>query len=299
MARNQLTLWLYFAGVVLVWGTTWYAIKLQTNGTDPVFSVAIRFGLAALIMFVFLAVTRRKLTISRGDVPGLVMMGALFFGFNYILAYMGTEYLTSGLVALVFSVTVIFNLLIEALVLRKPVEAQKIFAALLGISGLALVFYREIAGQSIDHGLLVGAGFVTAAALVVASGNILAAKILHNKLPIFTLNTYGMMFGSILSAIYLVVSNPGFEVIITPSYIWSLLYLAIMGSVLAFALYMQVVKLAGPISASYTSVMFPLIALVISTFLEAYSWQLMNVAGVVLLTIGNVLILKQKAIEQT
>ncbi|MEE8118881.1 MAG: DMT family transporter [Gammaproteobacteria bacterium] len=295
--RNQLTLWLCFSSVVLVWGTTWYAIKLQTNGTDPVFSVAIRFALAAAILFGLLIATRRKLAVCWNDLPSLLMMGALFFGFNYILAYKGTEYLISGLVALVFSVTVIFNLLNEVLFFRKAISAQKVIAASMGIVGLALVFHREIAVQSIDQDLLLGAGFVIAAAWVVSLGNFLAAKILSNQLPILTLNSYGMLFGAILSGTYLLVSNPGFEVVITPSYIWSLLYLAIMGSVLAFALYMQVVKLAGPTSASYTSVMFPLVALVVSTFFEAYSWQLLNVAGVILLTIGNILILKPKTMQ--
>ena len=92
-----------YATAVLIWGTTWAAIPYQLGVVAEEVSVAYRFGIGALIMFAYAWLTGRKLTIPRRHYGLVMLMGMLMFSANYLFTYYAINYVTSGLVAVVFS----------------------------------------------------------------------------------------------------------------------------------------------------------------------------------------------------
>ena len=124
-------------------------------------------------------------------------------------------------------------------------------------------------------------------------GNILSAYNQKNKLPVVQTNAYGMLYGSLL--MLLLVFITGTPVIFDASfkYISSLIYLAVFGSIIAFYSYLTLLGNIGPERAAYVTLVFPIIALLLSTFFEEYTWSLFALLGVALITAGNFLMLKK------
>ena len=91
------------------------------------------------------------------------------------------------------------------------------------------------------------------------------------------------------------VRGQAFTIEPTAVYVGSILYLAVGASVLAFAAYLALLRRIGAARAGYSTVLFPVIALALSTVLEGYVWTGLAVAGVVLALAGNVLVLRQPA----
>ena len=99
-----------YAATVLIWGSTWLAIKFQLGTVPPAVSVVQRFVLAALILFAYAWAKRLPLRFSPREHAWLALEGITYFGINYVAVYLSEQTLTSGLVAVVFSLMAFFNL---------------------------------------------------------------------------------------------------------------------------------------------------------------------------------------------
>jgi drug/metabolite transporter (DMT)-like permease len=102
-----------------------------------------------------------------------------------------------------------------------------------------------------------------------------------------------MTYGTILLLVINLARGNAFIIEPTVKYVGSLIYLAVGASVLAFASYLTLLRRLGPAQAGYTTVLFPIVALAVSTAFEGYIWTLLGAIGVVLAIIGNVLVLRR------
>ena len=114
------------------------------------------------------------------------------------------------------------------------------------------------------------------------------------KMPLLQSNAFSMLYGSIMIVSYVAISDISFGFSTSTSYVVSLLYLAIVASVLAFGAYLKLVANIGADKASYVNVFTPVVALLISTFFEDYQWSWTGLVGVVLIIVGNILVLFAK-----
>ena len=110
--EDMQNIFLYITATV-IWGTTWLGIKLQLTQVPPILSVSYRFCLASLILIVYCLLTKRKLNFSRHDHMFMAIQGFTLFGLGYCMSYLSTVYLTSGLVAVVFSTIMMWNILLS------------------------------------------------------------------------------------------------------------------------------------------------------------------------------------------
>lgn len=275
-----------FAGVVLIWGTTWYAIHLQDNGTPAPAAVAVRFVISALIMWGFVLATRQRVAVPAGAWPLVVVHGLSFFCFNYLLIYLGTRTVPSGLVSVLFSAVILFSLVWEVVLLRAFPGWSALAAAALGIGGLALLFEREVLAGAIDPA---GALTVLAAALVASTGNAVSRLLMDRGMGIVSLQTTGMSVGAGAMLAIALARGDLARVVLDPVFVGALVYLAVFGSVVAFALYFMLVRRLGPTRAAYSTVFFPLVALGISAALESYAMTPLGWLGVALLMGGAAL----------
>jgi drug/metabolite transporter (DMT)-like permease len=281
---NSVLLYLY---TVLVWGSTWIAIKYQLGDVAPMVSIAHRSGLSALIMLAVMLPARRLTRLAPRDHLFVCAQGLSMFSVNYLFIYAAAGTLPSGLIAVVFSTMVILNIVNGALFLGVPVSRAVVLGAVLGLLGMGAVFFPELRAvdfspESVRALLLCALGTVCA-----SIGNIIAVRNHRHQLPVLTCNVWGMIYGSL--ALYLAALVLGEPITLswTPTYIGSLLYLAVFGSVLAFWAYVTLLGRIGPDRASYTTLLFPLVALGLSTLLEGYRWTPWAVAGLCLVLAGN------------
>jgi drug/metabolite transporter (DMT)-like permease len=281
---------LFYTATVFIWGSTWIAIKMQLGAVDPVVSVAYRFTLAAVLLFLWCKALKLNMRFSRKQHAFMATQGLLLFGFNYLLFYIAELYITSGLAAVMFSTMLIMNVVNSALFLNKPIERKVIWAGLMGLAGIILVFLPEISAFSLNNHGIRGVLLCLSATLLASLGNITSAyNQKNNTLPIVQTNAFGMGYGALALIVTAVVGSRPFTFEPTLMYAGSLMYLAIFGSIIAFGCYLALVGSIGADRAAYATLLFPIVALVISTIWEGYKWTPNAAAGIVLILIGNVI----------
>jgi drug/metabolite transporter (DMT)-like permease len=282
---------LIYAIVVLIWGTTWFVIKFQLGVVAPEISLVYRFGLAAVCVFAYARMTGSRVTLSWREHRFVALQGATLFCLNYWMTYLSTQYLTSGLVAVIFTSIIFFNIVNGRVILGTPVERRVVVAAGAGVLGVALLFLPELQAALHEPRIAHGAVLALAATYVASLGNMAASRNTQAGLPVVTVNAYGMAYGALGLAV--IAALRGTPVAFDPRwpYVLSLLYLSLAGTSLAFGLYLALIKRVGASRAAYSSVLFPVVALVVSTLFESYRWTLPAVIGLAVLVAGNALAL--------
>ena len=284
-----------YAIVVLIWGTTWYAIKFQLGVVAPEISLVYRFGVAAICVFIFARIAGSPMRLSWRDHRFVALQGLTLFCLNYWMTYLSTQFLTSGLVAVLFTSIILLNLINARLFFGVPVEARVLLAAATGALGVALLFLPELQAAMGDRTMVHGALLALGATYLASLGNMAAMRNTQSGMPVVTANAYGMAYGTV--GLVLIAAIRGTPVDFDPSwpYVVSLLYLSLAGTSLAFGLYLVLIKRIGPSRAAYTSVLFPVVALAVSTLFEGYRWSLPSFIGLAVLVAGNALALSRRA----
>lgn len=280
---------LFYTITVLIWGSTWLGIKFQLGVVDPALSVSYRFALAALILFAWCFARRLPLKFSRAEHLFIAMQGVFLFAVNYLLFYLAELQITSGLAAVVFSTIVVMNLINGRLFLGTPIEVKVLVGGALGMVGLVLLFWPDMAATDFSGPIFVGMLLSFAATYLASLGNILSVRNQRHKLPIIQTNAFGMAYGSVCMALIVLVRGTSITIEMTAPYLVSLVYLALFGSVIAFGCYLSLVGRIGAGRAAYATLLFPVVALGLSTFWEGYSWTLHGVCGIILILSGNYL----------
>jgi len=278
---------------VLIWGTTWIAIKLQVGVVAIPLSIAYRFSLAALVLFALLLVSRRLQPLGRRGQAICLAQGLCLFCVNFLCFYTASQWVPSGLVAVVFSTATLWNALNARIFFGQRIAPNVLAGGGLGLIGLMLLFWPELSSHSAGRETYYGLGLALAGTLCFSAGNLLSSLQQKAGLRPLSTNAWGMLYGSlILLAICLVQGVPlTFDT--STQYIGSLLYLAIPGSVIGFTAYLTLVGRMGPERAAYCTVLFPVVALNVSAYAEGYQWTLPALAGLALVMAGNVLVFRK------
>jgi len=277
----------------LIWGSTWLVITFQLGVVDPLVSVFYRFLLAALILFLYCSFIKMNLRYNAKQHLFMALQGSLLFGINYWLVYMAEVHLKSGLVAIVFSTIIFLNILNGMIFLKSKIRSNVVISALIGFVGIILVFKDEL--LSFNFSSVKSSALVLAFISVITAslGNITSAYNQRNKLPVVQTNAYGMLYGSVLMLLLVIITDTPVNFDTSFQYIGSLIYLAVFGSVIAFWSYLTLLGKIGADRSAYVTLVFPIIALILSTFFEEYTWSLFALLGVILITVGNFMMLKK------
>lgn len=285
---------LLFAIPTFIWGTTWLVIKFQLGLVAPEVSVAWRFTLAALLLLGWCALRGLPLRFGWRDHAGFAVLGVLLFGLNYILVYLAETTLTSGLVAVLFSFMVFWNLLGARVFFGTPAPPAVVTGAVMGVGGVALLFWPELSGLGGGGGLLLGAGYAAGSTLVAAAGNLYSQRLFGRGIPVVPGTAFGMAWAAALLLGWCALRGLPFTFDARAPYLLSLLYLAIFGSVVAFVSYLTLLQRIGAGRAGYSSAVIPVVAMAASTLFEGYRWSLPSLAGMALVLAGMVLVLRAR-----
>jgi len=279
---------------VLIWGSTWLAITFQFGTVPPAVSVAYRFALAGLILLAWALLMGLRLRFSRSDHLWMALQGLLLFGVNYMCVYLAETEITSGLVAVAFSLLVILNIVFTRFFFGTPLKPSALIGAGLGIGGIVLVFLPEIVRGTGGRNPTLGILFALGGALSASLGNIVASRNHGRGLPVVQMNTFGMLYGALFVAVFALVTRQPFVFDWSPRYLLSLAYLAVFGSILAFGAFISLLGRIGADRAGYVTVAIPIVALLLSASFEGLRWQASLVLGILLCLAGNVAVLYGK-----
>lgn len=291
MTKRQIILFIIPA---IIWGSTWYAIKFQLGTVEPLVSVSYRFILAGLILFGFCIVTGKKMRFSLHEHFLMFLLGFSLFGLNYWFVYMAETALTSGVVAVIFSLIIFFNIFFNVVLLKGKIKKDVVIAAILGVIGTILLFKNELKSFSLNSEDIVVLLFCFGGLISASLGNIISAYKQKKNIPVLQSNAFGMLYGGVSMFLIVLILGKPVTFDFSVKYSLSLVYLAVFGSIVAFSIYLKLLGEIGPDRSVYNALITPAIAMVISTIFEGYRWNIYAFAGIAFLFAGNFIVLRFK-----
>lgn len=278
---------LLYSTTVLIWGTTWIAIKWQTGVVAPPVSIAFRFILASIVMLAIVRMTGRPMRPPRAAWRLLFAQGLALFCCNFLCFYYAEQIVPSGLVAVVFSTAPLFNAVNGRLFMGRALQPSAILGALLGLVGILFLFAPQVADHAGDKTMWLGLAITLVGTMCFSAGNLLSSRMQSMGLHPSVTNGWAMLIGASVLTLGSLAAGFSFQPEWTPRYFGALLYLAVPGSVIGFTTYLTLVGRIGPERAAYCTVLFPFVALAVSTVFEGYRWSAPAVIGLALVVLGN------------
>ena len=276
---------------VIIWGSTWIAINYQLGEVAAEVSIVYRFGLAAFCMFAYCHLKKLPLKFSAKQHVQLFTFGLTLFGFNYYLLYNAQAHINSALTSIAFSTLMIVNIINARLWFKTRISNQVYYGGTLGLMGIVTLFWPQISNVSFGNSTLLGLGLCLIGVLFASTGNMISIKNQHNNMAVLPATAWGMLYGSSFMLVLALIQGQTFNFSFTVQYISSLLYLSIFGSVIAFGCYLTLLARIGAHKASYATIMFPAVAVVISSFVEGFTWDSYTFIGLGLMLAGNLVVL--------
>ncbi|MEM7189228.1 MAG: DMT family transporter [Pseudomonadota bacterium] len=282
-----------FVIAVVIWGSTWIMMKFQLGVVDPTASLTYRYCLAGIVVLTGAALAGKRIRLAPSQHLWCIAQGALMFSANYWITYIAAAHLTTGIISVFFAGVSGCTMLLALIIYQRVPALRTALGALMGVCGTALVFWPEIDGLPIDGPEIQSGFLLVLSVFLFAAGGLVGARNLASGMPRYATIGWSMFYGSCWMCLIVFIRGDTFAFDVSAPYILSLMWLIFFGSGLVFVLYFILIERIGPERASYASVMFPLVALVISTFAEGYSWPLLALIGVPLAILGNGLVLWQ------
>jgi drug/metabolite transporter (DMT)-like permease len=276
---------------VLVWGSTWIAINYQLGDVALEASITYRFALAAFILFCFAKIKRLPMRFSLKQHGLFIAFGICLFGLNYLLLYSAQRHINSALTCIAFSTLMIMNIVNARIFYNTKITKQVYVGGAFGLFGIVTLFWPQLTDITIGTATLLGLGMCLLGTFSASIGNMLSIKNQKNNVPIVAANAWGMMYGAMFTGLAVIIQGKQFGFSFEIAYLSSLLYLSLFGSVIAFGCYLTLMTRIGAHKTSYANILFPAIAVLISTVVEDFHWSEYTVIGLSFILLGNLVVL--------
>jgi drug/metabolite transporter (DMT)-like permease len=271
-----------YATLVLIWSSTWVAIKIGLEDCPPLLGAGIRFAVAGLVLLVVAAASGRSL---RTDAKLAAILAVMPFALAYGLVYWGEQHIPSGLAAVLFGVLPLYTAVLSAAFLpAAPLRARLIVGVLVALGGLALAF-AESADTGSEELALVGAAALAVAPIGASVGNV-SLKLRARELDAVALNGWGMLGGGVLLLAASVIGESWGEAAWTAEAVGSITYLALVGSAVPFVVLTVLLRYISAQATSFLAMLLPFGALVFGAALYSEAITVRALAGAALVAIG-------------
>lgn len=292
MKPNRLLTTAAVAALILIWGTTWAAIRISLEGIPPITGVALRFAIAAAVLLTLVPAFGVKLGRSPMERRLWLVNGMLTFAVPYGVLYWAEQWVPSGLASVLFATYPLLVALIAHFLLPgEPLTLPKITGVLIGFAGLAVIF-------SEDFRALGGSRVATAAAILLISplcaafGSVIVKRWGEGVHPL-SMAAMPMAFTAVVMGVVSRIAEPGREVTFGAAPVLALFYLALLGSALPFTLYFWLLKHQTATAMSLINYAIPVIAVAIGTLFLDEPFTLRIVIGAALVLVGVAMALRK------
>jgi drug/metabolite transporter (DMT)-like permease len=271
-----------YATLVVIWSSTWVAIKIGLEDCPPLLGAGIRFAAAGLVLLAVAVATGRSL---RTDAKLAAILALMPFALAYGLVYWGEQHIPSGLAAVLFGVLPLYTAVLSAAFLPDaPLRARLISGVLIAIGGLALAF-AESADTGDDELALVGAAALAVAPIGASVGNV-SLKLRAGQIDPVTLNGWGMLGGGVLLLAASAIGETWGEAAWTAESVGSIAYLALIGSAVPFVVLTVLLRHLSAQAMSFLAMLLPFGALVFGAALYSEAITIRALAGAGLVALG-------------
>ena len=276
--------WLAYVSLCLIWGSTWLAIRYVVRDVPPFLGAAVRFFLAAGLLFIPVFFRKNRWPKHDYQWDALLILGFTMIAIPYGLLFWAEQYIKSSITAVLFSANPLVVALLTPVMMQRKVPREAVFAMVVAFGGILTLLYTDLA---ISGKTLLGGVAVLGAMLISAWSVVFAKKRLHD---VDTLFATGMQM--LIGAIGLLWGAWALES--HKSATWSaqaigaVIFLAVVGSASAFAIYYWLLKSMQPYQISTISLLVPAVAILAGALIgnEGVSLTMMVATMVVLGSVG-------------
>ena len=228
------------------------------------------------------------------------VLGIFLYSGNYIFFYNSNVYLPSNIPATVFCLLTIFNILGERFIFNKPITILTLFGATLGITGIAIIFFKDFLSFNLNSATTLGLLFALLATLSASIGNLIA---IYNKrnfnIPLLQNVAFAMIYGALVALIVSFIKGAEFYIPLKNlNYLIGQAYLIIFGSIISFLCYIRFIEKESATKGGYIGVIMPILALIIAMIFEDVKPDIYFLIGLPLALFGLILILKQESVNK-
>jgi drug/metabolite transporter (DMT)-like permease len=273
---------LIFIFLSVIWSSTWVAIKIGLETVPPFYSAGIRFFLAFLFLSIFGII--KGLTFPRNlkDHLFFIRFGIINYLIGYAAIYWGEQYINSGLASVLFAIMPFYTLILSIWLLpSETISLKKVLGLIVGFAGVIIIFSDQIQFNSTNaiYGMII----IAIAPAFAATGTLIAKRKSGTFHPVM-LNTFPIFYCSIaFFLLSLTFENPS-QAVFDSNAVFSIVYLALFGTAIAFALYFWMLSHQSAVLMSMITFVTPPLALM-------WGWLVLGEQITYFLLVGLVLIL--------
>ncbi|MBU2342179.1 MAG: DMT family transporter [Alphaproteobacteria bacterium] len=280
----------------LIWGSTWWVITDQIDGVPPSWSVAIRFAVATPAMFLLVMAMGKTLRIGRAGHWLALAIGVTQFCGNFNFVYRAELHLTSGIVAVLFTMLIVSNAVFGWWLLGQRITRNFLAGTLVALCGIALLLWHEAGLNPLGGSIGLGIVWALLGILCASIANVMQANQTGRSLPLLSLLAWAMLYGTMadFALAYWTAGPPVLPE--RPSFWLGIGWLALAGSVVTFPLHYTLVRQIGAGRAAYNGIVTVIVAMVLSTLFEEYRWTLWTALGAGLSLCGLVIALRARSV---
>jgi drug/metabolite transporter (DMT)-like permease len=261
MTLERLRIWggLFIASTV--WGSTWLAIKIGLLSMPPIFSVTVRFAIALVVLGAIIRWKRLPIPFGKDDRKVYLSMGTLTFTLPFALVYWGQQFIPSALGSILFAAFPFWVALFSHLMLSdEKLTPATIAGMVICFIGIVVLFWGDLQIANLDA--VWGMGAITVSVVIQALSLVQVKKWGKGGHPVVQ-NFVGMVFGMVMLGAASLLFEAGRPAVWNLPAILSLLYLALVGSVVAYVVYYWLLQKIDPVVLSLTSFVNPLVAILL------------------------------------
>lgn len=278
---------LSYAGMCAIWGTTWLVIKVNLHYIPPITGVGLRFLIAGLALYAVAAMRGELRRFSEVPWKLVLVLAVMLFGLNYVLTYTAETRLDSGLVAVLFGTLPFFMFGMGQALVNERTTPRIWVGALVAFAGVALIsLASQVQGSPLYALAAIGAAASSAFANVYAKRH-------SRHAPLLTLPPAMLIAGIAVGATGIAVEHPNWHIAFSAPSIVSLLYLALLGSGVAFFLNLWVLQRIAAWIVGLSSLIIPVIAVAVGVVFGGEHFTLRELGGSLLVIVGIFIALSQ------
>lgn len=275
--------WILFLIPVVIWSTTFYAITLQLDSvTAPAYAVGLRFGCAALILFVWLVIRGDSLRLTLKLHAWTAASGICAYAISYVLTYVAEQSVPSGLVAIAFTLMVFLTPAMTRIAYGTPTTRSTWLGGSLGVAGVVMCFLPDAVNAQLSAAFVYGMAAMVIAALVSSIGAVCSIQLNREGVPVVTYTAWAMMYGAVATFAYGLLSEQSLRFDARPFFWAAFAYLTVAGTLVTFLCYLTLLKREGSARTMYVSVLAPVGAVLVSVIWEGLQLQVLTCAGILL-----------------
>lgn len=283
-SQHRFRVALSFALVYVLWGSTYLAMRVAVAGIPPYAVGGVRYMISGPIMLACLALTGRKIRITRHDLVRLLIIAVLLLCISNVGVMWAEEYVPSGLAALMVALVPIFVVALEAWVFRVGrMPARGLAGLALGVAGMVILLWPKItSGTRMGHLELIGVAILVGASLSWSLGSILSHH-WNLSVGVFTAAAWQMTLAGLINSVIAAASGSFRSAHWTLQGLGVITYLVVCGSWLGFTAYIWLLEHVPPSKVATYAYVNPIVAVFLGWFFLDEKVDAFTLAGAIII----------------